>query len=463
MNNNNQHVLDDDRIGRLLLKLSLPAFFGMFVITLYNVIDTIFIGYYVGTLGIAGLSIVFPIQMLSLGIGQMIGMGSASLVSRLIGAGDNPRAERVLGNGIILALLLSIIMLVTGLIDTDFWLRLIGASDTVLPYARDYMTIILVSLVVQTCVMTLSSIVRAEGNARVSMTGMILGAVSNIILDAIFIIPLDMGIKGAAIATLIAQIISVIYLVFYYYSGKSYLKIHSNNLTLEIQIVKEIFAIGIASLSRMLAASLSAIIANRAIVILGGDTAISAFGIVNRILMFAIMPGIVIGQGLQPILGFNFGAKRYDRALKVITIATVAATVCSVTVFSFLFFFPEPFVRIFTSDRELIVQSVYAAKRIYLALYLVGFMMVGSLVFQSIGKAMESFITSISRPALFLIPLILILPRFWNIDGVWLAFPIADSLAFALTLILLIPQIRELRSNRDIKQQSFVEKSRQHG
>ena len=195
-----------------------------------------------------------------------------------------------------------------------------------------------------------------------------------------------------------------------------------------------------------MATSLSAAFVNRTLVAYGGDVAVSTFGIIVRIVMFAIMPGIVIGQGLQPILGFNYGAKRYGRALRAIKIAIATATVSCVGVFLALYFVPEPFIRIFTTDNELIALSSYAAKRMFFAIYLVGFAMVGSIIFQSIGKVVQSFVTAISRSVVFLIPLILILPRFWQLDGVWLAFPITDALSFLLTLALLIPQIRELKS-----------------
>jgi len=446
VNNQNQNVLDDERIGRLLLKLSLPTFFGMFVMTLYNVVDTIFIGHYVGPLGIAGLSIVFPVQLLAIGIGEMTGMGGASVVSRLIGAGNVPRAERAVGNAITATIALSAIMMITGLVNPDFWLRLMGSSETILPYARDYMTIILIGMFFMTFAMALSNLIRAEGNARIPMTGMIIGAVSNIILDAIFIIPLGMGIKGAALATVIAQLISVLYFMSYYFSGKSFLKIHSKNLITEWDILKSILAIGVASFARMVAGSLSAVFVNRTLVAYGGDYAVSAFGIIHRIMMFAIMPGIVIGGGLQPILGFNYGAKRYDRGLQAIKLAIAAATACCVIVFLALYFSPEPFIRIFTTDNQLVALASYATKRLFLAMPLIGFIMVGSLVFQSIGKAAKSFITAISRPLLFLIPLIFILPRFLQLDGVWWAFPTADALTFLLTLALLLPQIRELQS-----------------
>ncbi|HEY79001.1 MAG TPA: MATE family efflux transporter [Dehalococcoidia bacterium] len=445
MNNNNQNVLDDDRIGRLLLKLSLPAFVGMFVITLYNVVDTIFIGRYVGPLGIAGLSIVFPVQMLSMGIGQMTGMGGASVISRLIGAGNIPKAERALGNAITSTIVLSAALMIIGLSDADFWLRLMGASETILPYARDYMTIILIGMFFQTFAMALNGLIRAEGNARVPMTGMIIGAVVNVILDAIFIIPLAMGIKGAALATVIAQFISVAYFLRYYFYEKGFLKIYSRNLVPELGILREILAIGIASFARTVAGSITAIFVNRVLVAYGGDFAVSAFGIVNRIMMFALMPSIVIGLGLQPIIGFNYGAKRYDKAMKAIKMAIVAATACCVIVFAVLYLAPEPIIGIFTTDNGLIALGVYAMKRVFLFLYLIGFIMVGSIIFQSTGKATQSFATAVARPFLFLLPVIFILPRFLQLDGVWLAFPISDVLTGILTLILLVPQIRELR------------------
>jgi putative MATE family efflux protein len=448
MDNQSKSVLDDDRIGRLLFRLSLPAFMGMFVMTLYNVVDTIFIGHYVGPLGIAGLSIVFPIQMLTMGIGQMTGMGGASVVSRLIGARDTPRAEYALGNALTFTIIVSAVLMIGGLSNYDFWLRLMGASDTVLPYARDYMTIVLTGVVFRTFAMSQNFLIRATGNARVPMIGMIMGAGLNIGLDAIFIIPLGMGVKGAALATVIAQFVTSLYFLRYYLSGKSFLRVHLQNFTIKWDILKSILAIGISSFARTAAQSLAVVFINRTLLTLGGDLAISSFGIIQRIMMFAIMPGIVIGQGMQPILGFNFGAKRYDRALRVIKIAIIAATSYSIIAFCALYFAPESFVGLFTSDNELIVAAAHAARHIFFAAYLIGFVIVGSIVFQAIGKAAQAFITAIARPALFLLPLVFILPNYWQLDGVWLAFPITDALTSILVLMLLIPEIRTFRRNQ---------------
>jgi len=445
MNNREANVLDDDRIGRLLLKLSLPAFTGMFVMTLYNVVDTIFIGHYVGPLGIAGLSIVFPIQMLTMGIGQMTGMGGASLVSRVIGVRNTPRAEHALGNALTFTIIISVALTVAGLSNPDLWLRLMGASGTILPYARDYMTIILTGVLFRTFAMSQNFLIRATGNARVPMIGMIMGAGLNIALDAIFIIPLGMGVKGAALATVISQLITSLYFLRYYLSGKSFLRVHLQNMIIKWDILKSILAIGISSFARTAAQSLAVVFVNRALVVFGGDLAISSFGLIQRIMMFALMPGIVIGQGMQPILGFNYGAKRYDRALRVIKIAVIAATIYSIIAFFALYFAPGLFIRAFTTDSELIVLAVHAARHIFFAAYLIGFIVVGSIVFQAIGKARQAFVTAIARPALFLLPLVFILPNYWQLNGVWLAFPITDALTSILVLALLIPEIKMFR------------------
>jgi Na+-driven multidrug efflux pump len=274
---------------------------------------------------------------------------------------------------------------------------------------------------------------------------MIIGAGLNIVLDAIFIIPLGMGVKGAALATVISQLITSLYFLRYYLSGKSFLRVHLQNMIIKWDILKSILAIGISSFARTAAQSLAVVFVNRTLVIFGGDLAISSYGLIQRIMMFALMPGIVIGQGMQPILGFNYGAKRYDRALRVTKIAVIAATSYSIIAFFALYFAPGLFIRIFTTDSELIVLAVDAARHIFFAAYLIGFIVVGSIVFQAIGKAGQAFVTAIARPALFLLPLVLILPDYWQLNGVWLAFPITDALTSILVLALLIPEIKTFR------------------
>jgi putative MATE family efflux protein len=437
--------MDTEKVGRLLLTLSLPAFFGMFVQTLYNVVATIFLGQFVGTLAIAALSIVFPLQMLSMGIGMMVGLGGTSIISRSIGGGDNARAERALGNAITASIVLSLVLTAVMVPNAAFWLRLMGASEAVLPFARDYLVIIMSGTVFNVFTMALLNLVRGEGNARIGMTAMIIAAIINVFLDVVFIIWLSMGVKGAALATIIAQVIALGYILSYYITGESYLKIRTANLRPDFKMLKEMFAIGVSSFVQSVAGSLSAMFVIRMVVGFGGDVALSAFGILQRCMMFALMPAIVLGQGVQPILGFNYGARRFGLALKSLTLAGIAATVLSIVVFLLMFLFPEQLVGIFTNDEELIAMGTYATRLVFISVPIMGLMMVGSASFQSIGKATQAFITAISRPIGFLIPAVLILPRFLGLDGVWLAFPVADGLAFVLTTVMTIPIIRQFR------------------
>jgi putative MATE family efflux protein len=446
------NVLDSDRIGPLLLKLAIPAFFGMFVQTLYNVVNTIFVGHYVGPLGIAGLSIVFPLQMLAMGLGMMVGMGGASLISRLLGIRDVDGAERTVGNGFTIGIVLYVLICIAVLPFMDFWLKLIGASEAVLPYAKDYLSIIIMGSIFGIYSVALLSFARAEGNARVGMIAMIIGAALSIILSALFIIPMKMGVVGAGLATIIAQFASTLYLLSYYLTGSSYLRLRVANFVPDLKILKAMFSIGIAAFAQTIASSLSAMILIHAVVAYGGDYALSAFGIIQRIMMFAIMPAIVMGQGSQPILGFNYGARRFQRAIKTMRLSFFVATVLSTGVFLVVYFIPETLIKIFSNDPELAATGAYASKLVFLSMPLMGVIMVSTQVFQALGKALQAFITAIVRPLVFMVPLVLLLPRFWQLNGVWLAFPFSDALAAMLMVGMMIPIFRQF--NREAKKVS---------
>jgi putative MATE family efflux protein len=450
--NMDRNVLDSDRVGWLLVKLATPAFFGMFVQTLYNVVNTIFIGHAVDAAGhpigmtaIAGLSIVFPVQMLFMGIGMMVGMGGTSLISRFIGSGERAKAERTLGNGITCVIILSVVITAVILPNINGFLRLIGASKEVLPYAREYLTIIVSATVFNLLGMTLLNFVRAEGNARVGMVANIIGAVLNIILDAIFILWLKMGVTGAALGTVIAQITALIYLATYYLSQSSYLKFHRSNLRLDAGILKGMFSIGASSFVQTVAGSLSAMFLIREVVLYGGDIYLSAFGIIQRVMMFAVMPAMVIGQGVQPILGFNYGARRYGLALKALKIATIASTGLSLMAFAILYTIPGPIIKIFNTDPALVEAGIRASRLVFLSMPLMGLVMVGATSFMSIGKAVQAFITAVARPVLFLIPAVIVLPRLLGLNGVFLSFPTSDAFTLVLTTVLIIPVINQFR------------------
>jgi putative MATE family efflux protein len=443
----NPNVLDSEHVGRLLLKLATPAFFGMFVQMFYNVINTIFMGYFVSPLAIGGLSIVFPIQMLAWGIGMMVGMGGSSLISRSIGSGKTNDAERTIGNGISLGFIISIGLMILVLPFVNFWLRLIGASDEILPYASPYLVIIISATVINTLATSLLNYSRAEGNARVGMIAMILGAVLSIILDAIFVIPLKMGVTGAALATIISQTASLVYLLSYYFAGGSYLKIRLRNLRFDWSILKQMSAIGVSSFAQTVSSSLSAMLLLRMVVNYGGDTALNAFGIIQRVMMFATMPAMVLGQALQPILGFNYGAKRYHLALKAIKIAVTVSTSLSILAFAALYLIPEPIMRIFTNDIPTIDAGIHASRLVFFSMPMMGALMVGQTLFQALGKAAQAFILAIGRPILFLIPLVLVMSHLWQLDGVFLSFPMADILTLILAIGLAVPIFRQLRKS----------------
>jgi len=440
-----KNILDTNEIGHLLFKLSMPVFFGMFVQTLYNVISTIFIGRIVGPLGIAALSIAFPLQMMGFGLGTMSGIGGMSLISRFLGSAENDNAEKALGNGLTLAMILSVLAIVGLLPFLTFWLRLIGASDNVLPYALEYMFYITIGLSFVIISTSLLNYTRAEGNANVSMVAMVIGALINIALCFVFIVWMKIGVKGAGLATLIAQLCSMVYLLNYYRSGKNYLKIRLVNLIPDLKIMKQMLAIGSGAFVQMFASSFSMMVLFKMAVTYGGDYALGAFGIAQRILMFIIMPGIVLSQGVQPILGFNYGARRFKLALRSINLAIGWSMILGIAGFLLIYFTPEPIIRIFTDDTELISIGVTANRYMFLALPLLGPLNIGTMIFQALGKAKQAFITALGRPVLFLLPAALILPPFFGLKGVWLALPSSDVLTFILVIILILPVLRELR------------------
>ncbi|MCD4807015.1 MAG: MATE family efflux transporter [Methanococcoides sp.] len=438
--NERARMLSEDSIKKVLFKLSLPATIGMIVQALYSLVDTIFVGRALGAesvQGIAGITIAFPIQMIIMGIALTIGIGSASIISRSLGARIHERADIALGNAITAILALSIVMTILGIVYIEPLLRMFGATETIMPFAYDYTKIILYGTIFFAFSMTLNNIVRAEGNARVAMFTMVISAGLNIILDPIFIFGLNMGIKGAAIATVISQVVSALYLLYYFTKGMSSFNFHIRYFVPHPEILKEMVTIGTSSFARSASGSLMVIVINNVLAVYGGDIPIAVFGVVNRLFMFTFMPMIGIVQGLQPIVGFNYGAKNYERVISSTALAMKITTVVSIAGFLLLFIFPKQLFSIFTTDQELIEAGKAAMRIMALALPLVGFQIVGASIYQTLGRAKPAFFLSISRQVLFLIPLVLILPRFFELQGVWMAFPLSDGLSFLVTFVML--------------------------
>ncbi len=440
-----QDMLATTPVGRLLWKLAAPAMAGMVTMALYHVVDTIFIGRGVGSNAIAGVTIVFPLIMLLMALGLMFGIGAASVVSRRLGSGDISSAERTLGNTICLGLLSGVAMAVVAVPNLSSMMGVLGASPSIVGYAMDYAGIIMLGSAFAIYPMMANNLARAEGNARIAMKSMILGASLNIALDPVFIFALQLGVQGAAVATVISQMVSTIYITRYFLTGHSTLRLRLRNLRLDWSIAAQVVSVGFPSFVRMGAAGLMILIINRALGTHGGDMSIAAFGIVNRSMVFLTMPLLAIAQGLQPILGFSYGSERYDRAFEVTKLSLGVASVFSVVSFVVLMAMPGTLIGVFTTDGALVSEGIYAARRIFLVYFLVGFQIVGSTVFQALGKVAKTLVTSTSRQLLFLVPLVLILPEWLGTDGVWLAFPIADALASALVCALILPQMREFR------------------
>jgi len=439
----NNHILAGDRIGKLLVQLSFPAMIGMVVQSLYNVVDSIFVGRGVGMLGIAGIAIVFPIQMVMSAVAQMLGIGGASLISRSLGEGNLPRANRTFGNVLTGVIVIGAIFATLGNIFIDELLKLFGATDSILPYAKDYASIILFGSVLFSFAMATNGTIRAEGKAKVAMTTMLISAGLNTILDPIFIFWFGWGIKGAAWATVLSQAVTVVYLVYYFWAGKSILKLSRQDFMIDRKIMREIVAVGSASFFRMVSSSFIAVVANHSLKFYGGDVYIAIFGIINRLVAFVMMPMLGISMGVQPIAGYNFGAKRYDKARRAVHLGNKAATGISILGFLVLFLFPKALLSLFTTDQQLIEHGVPAMRIFVSSLPLLGFIITGGTLFQSIGKAKQALYLAVFRQ-ICLIPLLLILPPLFRTTGIWLSFPITDVIFFFVTWEMYQRQMKDL-------------------
>lgn len=431
--------LQSDRLGvdpvpKLLADLTIPAFVGLFVMGLYNIVDTIFIARGVGTLGVAGVSIAFPVQMIISSLAGALGIGGASVISRRLGANKKEEADEVFGNVVGLVLLLSVIGVFLALSMLTPLLRLFGASDTILPYASDYLGIILYGTIFHAFLFCMNNIVRAEGNAKTAMSTVLISSILNIILDPIFIFQLNMGVKGAAWATLLSQVISAVYLTVYFAAGKSVLTFKIANLRPNFPLIKEIAAIGASAFVRMSSLSLMLVVANNMVLHYGGDLSVAVFGIIHKVSMFSVMPIIGIVQGLLPVAGYNYGAEQHDRVSQAIMLSWKAASAIAIAGFLAVMFFPRQIMLIFTNDYEAIEAGLAALRIIFALNFTIGIPIVNGGVFQALGYAKEALILSLSRQVLFLIPLLIVLPLLFGLQGVWIAFPAADFFSLLLAL-----------------------------
>lgn len=445
---NNQQILGTEPVGKLLLKYSLPAIIGMMVNGLYNVVDRIFIGNMpgVGPLAITGLGVTMPIMTIIIAFGMLIGIGTNTNISLKLGEGKKDEAEKFLGNAVTLALIIGLTIMVIGLIFGDQILQLFGASEGSLEYAKAYVNVILLGTVFNLIAFVFNTTIRGDGNPKLSATIMVVGCVLNIILDALFIFVLNIGIRGAALATIISQCVTALWGLTYYTKGKSNLKLHKYNLKLNKSLVLTIAAIGAAPFAMQLAASCVQIISNNALRTYGGDLAIGAMATINSIITMVGMPIVGISQGAQPIIGFNYGCKKYDRVEKTLKLATITATLGLGIGWFIVQFFPEPIVSMFNSNTELVSISVDGIRKYLFMMPLIGISMIGSNYIQSIGNAKQAMFLSLLRQVILLVPMMLILPKFLGLNGVWFSQPTADVISCVVTFIVVQREVKSHRS-----------------
>ena len=427
------------------MQYAIPAIIAMTASSLYNMVDSIFIGHGVGPLAIAGLAITFPLMNLAAAFGSLVGVGASTLISVKLGQKDYTTAQHILGNVVSLNLLIGLLFTLVSLLFLDPILYFFGASDATLPYARDYMITILLGNVITHMYLGLNSVLRSAGHPQKAMAATILTVVINTLLDPLFIYTFHMGIRGAAIATVLAQVISLCWLIKIFCNKEELLHLKRGIYRLKMTLVENIIGIGLAPFFMNLASCFIVILINKGLKLYDGDLAIGAFGIVNRIVFLFVMIVMGLNQGMQPIAGYNFGAQHYHRVNQVMKYTVIAATIVTTTGFLVGELMPELAVSAFTTDAQLIQLSANGLQVVVLFFPIIGFQMVTSNFFQSIGMAKKAIILSLSRQVLILIPCLLILPLFWGVKGVWYSMPISDITASIIAGTMLYAQFKHFK------------------
>lgn len=444
MQTNKELEFQTKKINKLVWDYALPGMVGTIVTAMYNVIGRIFIGQGVGALAISGLAITFPVMNLTASLGMLVGSGAAARISISLGQKDRGTSEKILGNSLLLTVILNLVFMTLFLIFLDPILRAFGASDMTLPYARDYLQIVLLGNVFVSLCYNFNAMMRSSGYPKKAMVTMLIGAVFSVILTPIFLYSLDLGIKGVAWATVISMFIGMLFVMHHFVQDSSLIRLRWKNIRLNRKIIGAIVSIGMSPFSMQVAASGVAVLMNTSLLRYGGDLAVGAYGIINTVLMLFLMVIMGLNQGTQPIIGYNYGARNYKRVRETLLYSLKVASLITVAGFLIGVFFPGLFARAFTNDSELLGITTVGIRIAVAALPLVGFQIVSSSFFQSIGFAAKSIIQSLSRQLIFLVPGIILLPRLWGLNGLWIAMPVSDTLAALLSLYLLMIQLKHL-------------------
>lgn len=439
-------TLGTDPIGRLLTQYAIPAIIAMTASSLYNMADSIFIGQGVGAMAISGLALTFPMMNLAAAFGSLVGVGASTLVAMKLGQKDYTGANHVLGNVLALNVILGFLFMVVFLAFLDPVLIFFGGSEQTIPYAKDYMRIILYGNIITHMYLGLNAVLRSSGFPRMAMYTTLLSVVVNCVLNPIFIFSWGWGIKGAAWATVISQTISLLFQLVHFAKPQSLLHFQRGIYRLRGEIVRGILSIGLSPFLMNLCSCLIVILINRGLKEHGGDMAIGAYGIVNRIAFLFVMIIMGFNQGMQPIAGYNYGARLYPRVLQVTRLTMLCGVGVATLGFLLCEFMPEWIVRMFTTDADLIAKSVYGLRIVFAVFPLVGFQMVSTNFFLSIGMSKKAIFLSLTRQMLFLLPGLLILPPLLGTLGVWISMPISDTVAFLATAVLLQRQFKHFKA-----------------
>lgn len=435
--------LGSEPIGSLLIRQSLPASVGILAMSLNYLIDTIFVGHWIGPLAIAAITIVTPIIFLISSIGMAIGVGGSSIISRALGKGNSQKACKTFGNQIVITTVLVTLFILVSTFFKLQTLQLFGAAGSITAPASIYFTVTLWSVPCVAFAMTSNPVIRAEGNSKVAMVVLLVPSMVNLLLDVIFIRLLHWGIGGAAWATAISYFGSALYILYYFMSGQSIIRIKRSYLKPDWRLIGEIASLGLVTLARQSVVSILAIVVNNTLYAYGQEAAVTSYGIISRLMMFALFPVLGITQGFLPIAGYNYGAEKYKRVKQTIKRAALYSTLLALLVFIIIVAFPKALVQIFTTDQQVIEQTSYALRWVFAATPIVGIELIGSAYFQAIGRAVKALLLTSLRQGFFLIPLIYGLARIWGIDGVWYAFPIADLLSVMVISVYLYVEIRK--------------------
>lgn len=443
--NKESEELRSENIGRLLLRFSIPAVIGMLVNALYSVVDRIFIGRGVGSMALSGVAVTFPITNMIMGIGMLVGTGAAAVISIKLGQKKLDEAEKILGNAYLLTLILPIVTSLFGLIFLDRILLLFGGSPETLPYAKEFASILIAGSVLQNVGFGLNPIIRAEGDPQTAMKTMLIGALINFAVNPIFIFGLGMGVRGSALATILAQAVCSIWIFRYFTKGKSLLKLKKANLHLDTHVIMEILSIGVSPFVMQVAASMVTMIINVSLVKYGGDMAVGAYSMISSIAILIIMPILGVNQGAQPIIGFNYGARDNGRIKKTLLYGTIVNMVISTFGCLMVNLFPLQIIRIFnTTDAGLIAVGANGLSIFLMMSFPVGAQVAFVNYFQAVGKAKHAMVMSLLRQVVLLIPLVLVLPHFYGLNGIWMAGPISDVASFGITTFFIAREMRRL-------------------